>query len=197
MSPLLVRATGIVCRPRATWRRVATESTSPFALFAAYVVPLASIGPLATYVALRETGVRIARGETFHASVGFAVAEALSSFGFALAGVLLVALIVAVLAPYFGVARSFSRSFRVASYAFTPVWLAGVTLFAPQLALLVVVAALYAALLLALGLEIVLGASRSRAALFAAVVIASALASGFAFGAVSAVVRGIAHVPSP
>lgn len=162
-----------------------------------YVVPLAAIGPLATYIALRETGVRLGTGRTYHASIATALAESLSSYGFALGGVALITLAIIALAPRFGVVRSPERALRVAAYAFTPVWAAGATLLFPELSLALVAAALYAVVLLAFGIEIVLGAPRRRAAAFASVVIGSALASGFVFGASAAIVRGIANVAPP
>jgi len=195
--PAFVRALAIVCRPRATWNRIATESTSVPALLFAYVIPLAAIGPLATYIALRVVGVRIATGETYRTSVAEAVAESLSSFGFAVGGVALIALIIAALAPRFGLSRSFARAFRIAAHALTPVWIAGATILVPQLAFVLPLAALYAVVLLAFGSEIALGASRRRAGIFAAVVIACALAIGFVLGATAAVVRGPASFPSP
>jgi len=188
---VFVRATAIVCRPQATWRRIATESTSISALALGYVVPLAALGPLATYVALRNVGARIGNGVTYHASVAEALREALSSFGFALGGVALIALLIVALAPRFGIARSFERSFRVAAHALTPVWIAGLTLLVPQLTLGLPIAAGYAIVLLALGIEIVLHVRRRRAIVFAAVVIVCALGSGFVFGAGVAIVRGL------
>ncbi len=194
---VLVRALAIVCRPRVTWSRIATESTSALELLISYVVPLAAIGAFATYIGLRSIGIRIAAGQTFHASVAVARSESLASFGFALGGVTLVVFYIAALAPRFGLERSFGSAARIASYALTPVWIAGVTLLAPQLALVRVFAALYAVVLLALGLEIVLGAPRRRAALFAAAVIGCAFASAFVFGAGAAIVRGMAKGAPP
>lgn len=197
MSPLFARATAIVFRPRTTWRRIAVETTSARALVFGYVVPLAAIGPLATYIALRVTGVRIAADRVYHASVATALAESLTSYGFALGGVALVTLIIAGLSPRFGVSRSLDRALRVVAYAFTPVWIAGATLLVPALTPTLLVAAAYAVVLLALGIETVLGAARGRAALFAAMAIGCALASGFVLGASAAVVRGLANIPPP
>ena len=87
----------IVFRPRTTWRRIAAETTSAQALIFGYVLPLAAIGPLATDLALRETTVRIASDRIYHASIATALAEALTSYGFALGGVALVTLIIAAL----------------------------------------------------------------------------------------------------
>lgn len=197
MTPPFLRAFAIVCKPRVTWRAIASEPTSVVAFALAYVVPLAALGPIATYVALRVIGVHVATGETYHASIGLALREAASSFGFALGGVALIAMLLSALAPRFALERSFARSFRIAAYALTPVWLAGLTLLAPQLTLALPLAAIYAFVLLVYGIEIVLGARRRPATIFAAVVIGCALASGFVFGATAAVVRGIANIAPP
>ena len=194
VSPLLARVTAIVCRPRATWRAIANERTPPAALFLGYVFPLAAIGPIATYVLLRETGRRVAAGAIYHESIRVALGEAAISFAYALVGVPLVAAIVRAFAPMFGCTLSFSTAFAIATYAFTPIWIAGALLLAPQIASAQLFFALYAIILLALGLAIVGGIGTVRASFFAALAIACAVGSGFAFGALGAIVRAFLNL---
>lgn len=185
----LSRALAIVWRPRSTWREIACEPPSLARLTVTYVVPLAAIGPIATYVALRHNGVRIATGTTFHASIAVALTEAITSFVFALAGVPLVAAIVRAFAPMFGARLSFARAFAISAYAFTPIWFGGALLVVPALALGQVALAVYAFFLFASGLATVGGIAIRQASFFAALALACSIASGFALGALGEIVR--------
>ncbi len=106
MPPLSIRATAIVGRPRNTWGRIATESTSVVALYVAYVVPLAALAPLATYVCEKSgCGTGRARRITY---LGYRRPDAIP-------------LLVRIRARRRGARRihhrSFVRAFRIAAYA--------------------------------------------------------------------------------
>jgi len=187
--PLFARAGAIVVRPGATWLAIARERTSAFALYVGYVVPLAAIGPAATYVALHVEGVRVARGIVYRASTFDAGAQAAFAFAYALAGVALVAAMLALLAPLFGTAPGFTRSLRVAAYAFTPAWLAGVLQLVPALAVAQLLALAYALYLLARGVHAVLGIPVRSAVVCAVAAVGCAIAAGFALGVLGASLR--------
>ena len=176
---MFARAGAIVARPRATWPAVARERTPVLRLYAGYIVPLAAIGPCATFVALHVIGVRISRVEFYRASVGDAFAQAAFSFAYALAGVALIAAMLSLLAPLFGATRDFGRALRVAAYAYTPAWLAGVLLVFPPLRVLQLGALAYALYLLALGARAVLAVSPRAAFAYAAGAVAVRDLRGF------------------
>jgi hypothetical protein len=180
------RAVAIVVRPHATWASIARERTSPLGLFLGYVVPLAAIGPLATFIALHVVGVRLSRVELYRASIGEALGEAAISFVYALAGVALIAFMLTLLAPLFGAGRGFARALRVTAYAYTPAWLAGVLLLYPPLQTLQLIAVGYALYLLALGVHDVISVSRRRAVGYTAAALAGAVAAAFGIGALAA-----------
>ena len=191
MTLLLRRAVAIVVRPSATWAAIAAERVPLAAVFLTYVAPLAALGPVATFVALRVEGERSGNA-TYHASVSTALSEAFVSYGFALAGVLLVAAIVNALAPRFGCARDYGRAYRTVAYAFTPAWLGAALIAVPgPLRYLQLAAAAYAVFELCAGLAAVMGATRSRAAAFAAASLAVALVAAFTLGILAAEVRAL------
>ncbi len=186
VTSLFRRASAMVFHPRAAWDAIAREQFSPLLLYLEYVVPLAAIGPLATFVALHYIGRRLVPWQIYRASTGEALAQASVSFGFALAGVVLLASMIGVLAPVFGARCAFGRALRVAAYAFTPAWLAGILAVYPPLGALQLVAVAYAFYQLVLGLHAVVGVSGAKAAAYAGLAVICAVAAGFVLGAFAA-----------
>ncbi|MBD5632859.1 MAG: YIP1 family protein [Candidatus Eremiobacteraeota bacterium] len=177
----------LLVRPFATWRAIATERTSLVAIVLGYVLPLSSIGPVATFVARRFVGVRV-EYVVYRSSVTDAFGQALFALVLTLAGLLLVAFFVDLLAPLFGARRSFAKALRVAAFAYTPVWLAGVVVLAPMLGFLQLLALAYEVFLLHAGLVEVMGIPRGRAGGLAACAVLGTVLLAVAFGELSAAV---------
>ncbi len=178
-------AASIVVRPFATWRAIAAEPISLGALVAGYALPLALVGPIATFAARRLVGVRIGN-VIYRSSVGEAFAQAAFSFVLVIAGLFLVAAIVALLAPAFGARRSAGDAFRVATFAYTPVWLAGVFVLLPAFGFVQLLALAYEIYLLHAGLATVMGVGRAKAGGLAACAVVGAILLAVGFGALSA-----------
>ena len=186
----IVRAASLVVSPQRTWALIARERPAFAELLFGYVVPLAAIGPIATYVALRVLGVSIAAREIYRTSQHVALGSAAQSFAFAVGGVFLVAALITLLAPAFGASRDFVRAFQISAYAYTPLWLAGILLLVPRIASFQLVAAGDALALLVLGLVAMIGTTPKRATIFAAVVVVAAFGCGYLVGVAAAVVHG-------
>jgi hypothetical protein len=183
--PPLRHLFSIIVRPTTTWRRIAVDRLSVAGLFFAYVMPLVLLGPLATFVAERFVGVR-AGHVLYHSSTARALVQAGFALGFALAGILLVTALVDAVVPAFGGHRSFSKAFRVAAFASTPVWLAAVLVLVPKLAIVQLLAVADEIYLLYTGLSIVMGVPRRKAIPLAAFAVAGTVAIGFGVGAMLA-----------
>jgi hypothetical protein len=178
----LYRVPSVFLHPRRTWLAVASEQISPGALFFGYILPLAAIGPVATFVALRIVGVRIPAVGVYRAGYAEVFAQAGASFVMALAGAVLVAWIVNQLAPVFGAQRSFARALRVAAYSLTPAWVGAALSAYRPLAPLQLIAVAYGFYLLYLGLRTVMRAPAGRAIAYAAASIAVSMLTAFAAG---------------
>ncbi len=177
----LDRAFALVFRPRYAWAAIAARPTPVPALLFGYALPLAAIGAVATFVALRVVGVPFPHG-VVHTSVGTALVQAALSFATALATVPVMAASVALFAPLFGTRTDFASALRVTVYSLTPAWLAGIFLAYPPLGSLQLLATLYGIWELCLGLSIVLGAPARRAPFYAAATAAASLLAGFGLG---------------
>ena len=187
---LLSRVTNILVRPRTEWPVIANESTSTLKLYTGYVAPLAAIGPLASIIGMSLVGISIPFVGTIRTPIASSLMHAIVSFVLALVGVFVLSLIVNALAPKFGGERNGSQALKVAAYAYTPGWLAGVLLLLPMLSLLAVIAALYGLYLMYLGLPILMKAAKEKAVAYTAVVVLCAIGLGVVVAAISGAMIG-------
>ena len=186
---LTSRASNMITRPTAEWLVVAMEPATPAAIFAGYVLPLAAIGPIASFIGFSVVGVGIPFVGTYRVGVVAGVTNALISYAFALLGVLALTAIINVLAPSFGARKSGLGALKVSAYSLTPSFIAGIFWLFPPLGILGILAGLYGIYLLFLGLPIVMGTSKERAPIYAVSVVGCAIVIGLVFGAVNAAVR--------
>lgn len=187
MLSLLRYAGSIIVRPISTWRAIASEPISNTRLAFGYVLPLALIGPTATFFADRYVGVRVGY-VVYRTSTYGALHQAEFSLSLALAGLMLVTLLVDLLAPFFGAGRSFGKAIRVTAFAYTPVWLAGVTVLVPKVGVIQLLALAYEIVLLHAGLSAVMGVSRKKAGGLAICAVAGTVLIAFVFGELFAIV---------
>lgn len=174
-APALVpRVRSILVQPRSEWVVINAEPATMRGLYAGYIAPLAAIGPLASLIGMSVLGVRLPFGGTYRVPFGSAVVSAAVHYATALVATYVLALIIDALAPNFGGERNAIQALKVAAYASTAAWLAGVFAVVPGLAVFGVVG-LYSLYLIFAGLPTVMQAPRDRALGYAAAVIASAI----------------------
>ena len=96
------------------------------------------------------------------------MSNALTHYVFALASIYLIASLIDALAPTFGAEKNKLQALKLAAYASTPAWVAGVLLVLPSLAALGLLASLY---LLYLGLPVMMKAPPDKAVGYTAVIV--------------------------
>jgi len=172
-----------VAYPAREWIVVAREATKPEPLLLRYALPLAALGPVCGLLRLSVFGFAGSRG-AYRVPILTAAIEAVISLLLALVGVYVLAQIVNALTRAFGGDPDFEQALKLVTYAYTPIWLAGVFLLLPQFFLLRVVSAvvsLYALYLLYLGLPPLLKVPRDNAIGFTAVIAIAAVMLGIIF----------------
>jgi lysylphosphatidylglycerol synthetase-like protein (DUF2156 family) len=174
-----LRARGILADPPSEWAKIDGEQNDVMQLLTSYVVPLAAIPALSSFIGACAVGV-VVRASILQGFFG-------AAFGFvtACATVVVLAAVINLLAPMFGSRRSFARAFKLTVYSYTPFWLAGIFLLAPGLRFLVVLS-LYGAYLLWKGLPQLMGTPRTKVAGFAAVIVGCA-------GALTLILTAVEH----
>lgn len=179
------RIKNILLQPQSEWEAIAGETTTTADLYRNYIIPLAAIGPVASFIGLSVVGTSLPLVGTYRVSFVSGLSMALAGYVMALVSVFVVALIIDTLAPNFGGEKNPVQALKVAAYASTPVWVAGVLQILPMLGVLVLLAGLYALYLVYLGLPRLMRAPADKALPYTAVVVVCAIVLSILAGAVS------------
>lgn len=121
---LLVRAGRMILSPIPEWRIIAEEKRTIRSLLGRYVIPMAMIPVVASFIGYGLVG---ANGILFRMSGPYwGISMALNSFITSLAVYLIGTWLIDRLAPGFGASRDLGRSAQLVAYSYTPAWLAGI-----------------------------------------------------------------------
>lgn len=172
-ASIIERAKNIILSPDTEWDKIDGEQTTIQRLYTEYVAILAAIPSIAGALGGLIFGYG-GMGYHIRMSVGGAISYALSTYVMALVGVAIIALIIEALAPTFGATKDRVQAFKVASYAGTAGWLAGIFAIVPALSLLGLLG-LYNIYLLYRGLPKLMKAPQDKALIYTAVVVVAAI----------------------
>lgn len=145
---LVERVKGILLSPKTEWGVVAAERADTGKILTGYVLPLALIPAIGSFlgygvIGTRYTGMAISMG----------IAYALIAYISSVLSVLIGAAVVNALAATFNSRNDFGRAVQLVAYASTPSWVAGIFNIFPFLSLLIMlVAAVYGIYLFYLGM---------------------------------------------
>jgi hypothetical protein len=162
----LRRIVGIVLHPNAEWDRIAAEHTTIDVLIRHFIVPLALLAPVATFIGIRFFDASWDEDLGFLVPPQDALAAAATTLVAAVGSVFALAGIFVLLAPLYGSSRDYRAALQVATFGAVPMLLAGALLFLPVLALLGLGGLFYTLYLYWLGAHKVLQVSRQHQAEF-------------------------------
>jgi hypothetical protein len=192
-APSLVeRAKNIIMKPKSEWAVIDAEPSTIGDIYKGYVVILAAIPAVAMAVGLLVFGINLII-VTVRPSVGYILSNAIMQYLMALVGCYILALMIEALAPTFGGVKNRTQAFKLAAYAYTPYWVAGILLLLPSLALLVLIAGIYSLYLLYVGLPVLMKNAADKTPVYFAAVLVAAIVLGLIIAALtSAVTRSFA-----
>jgi hypothetical protein len=179
---LIERAKNIILTPATEWEVINNENTTTAQLYTGYIMLLAAIGPLAM----------IFGGGIF--SIMWRLPMAVVSYVLSLVGVFIIALIIDFLAPNFGAQKNQAQALKLAAYAQTPAWIAGIFHIIPFLGVLAILAGLYGLYLLYLGLPILMKAAQEKVVAYTVVIVVCAIVVFGVFGTIVTAVSGMAFL---
>jgi hypothetical protein len=182
---LIDRVKNILLQPKVEWEAISAESTPVGELYKGYIMPLAAIGPAASIIGMSVIGISLPFIGTYRVPITSSIAHAITSYVLTLVGVFVIALIIDFLAPTFGGEKNQAQALKVAAYASTPSWVAGIVMLLPMLGILGILAALYGLYLLYLGLPLLMKAPPEKAVPYTVVVVVVALGVMLVIGGVS------------
>lgn len=189
---LVDRAKNILLTPKTEWDAIAADATPTQKLIVGYVLPLAAVAAVATFIGQVFVGASVPFMGTVRIGIVSGLVGLVFSLVMAVVMVFVVGFIADALAPSFGGQKSMDQAVKVAAYSYTPVWIVGVLGIIPALGLLGIIAAIYAVYLIYLGLPKLMRAPQEKAAGYTAVVVLAAIVVGF----VVAMIGGLITAPA-
>lgn len=124
----------LVFRPTAEWDRIAREETSVVMLLFRYILPLASLAPVATMIGMTAFDRAWDPVHGYLVPSDRILATGATTYVAIVGSIFVLAAIFALIAPLFGGAREYLAALKVATYGAVPVLLCGATLLLPVMA---------------------------------------------------------------
>jgi Yip1 domain len=182
-AALLARVKGILLQPKMEWPKIAAEPATIGSIYSGYVVYLAAVPVLCTFIGSLVFGYGFA-GVSYQPSFAAALTSAVVQYALQLGGIYVFALIIDKLAPRFGGQEDRVSAFKLAAYAATASWLAGVFTLVPGLSILTILG-LYSLYLLYTGAPILMKVPAERALSYTAVIVVIGIVIGLLAGALA------------
>ena len=180
---LVDRAKNILLSPNSEWEVIRSESSTPTELITQYAVILAAIPAIAGFIGYYLIGLSYGFG-TIRLGIGTSLSWAILTFILSLISVYVLGWIIDALAPSFGSTKDFVSSLKVAVYAYTAAWVAGIFHIIPSLSFLAAIAGIYSLVLMYMGLKKVKMAPDDKLVGYFVVTIIVALVLYFVIGAI-------------
>lgn len=187
---LVTRAMNILLKPKDEWDVIDREPASIKGLYLNYILILAAIPALASFIGGMVFGYGVL-GVSYRPTLMGALSTAVAGYVLSLIGVAVLALVIEFLAPQFGGQKDRIQAFKVAAYAMTAGWVAGIFNLLPALAIVAALGGLYGLYLLYLGLPKLMKAPAEKALTYTIVVIVVAIVVNIVLGAIVTSVSGM------
>lgn len=189
---LVDRVKNILITPKTEWEVIAAETTPTASLITGYVLPLAAVAALATFIGYSVVGTSLPFVGTYRMSIAWGLGIAVWHVVGAVIAVFVLGFIIDALAPSFGAQKNNAQALKVAVYSYTPAWVAGVLNILPALGVLAILGALYAIYLLYLGLPRLMKNPEDKSIGYTAVTVIA----GIVLGAIISVIGGLIAAPA-
>lgn len=186
---LIERIKAILFKPKEEWPRIAGESTSSGDLLTRYVMPLAAIGPVASFLGGQIFGFG-AFGISYRPGLMAGLGTMAASYALALGGIIALAFIADQLAPRFGGTANRTAAFRLVAYGATASMVAGIFGLVPALSIFGLLG-LYSLYLLFTGAGPLMKVPQDKVLGFTAVTVVCGILLNIAVGMLSAGVVGM------
>jgi hypothetical protein len=187
---MIDRVQKICLSPDSEWNVIEHESATTGSLLTGYVLPLAAIGAIAGFIGRTIIGVSLPLVGSYRFPFGASLTASVLNLVLTVAGVFVCGAIIDALAPTFGAQKNSMQAMKIAAYAPTPAWVAGVLQIIPALGALAILGALYSLYLLYLGLPKLMKCPQEKAIGYTVVSVVCFFVVFLVIGAVTAMVIG-------
>ena len=182
---LVQRVQDMLLKPKETWPVIGAETTDIPAIYTKYLVFLAAIPAVATFIGFSVFGISML-GATIRVPILSGLVNLVVGFLLSLAMVYVLALIANVLAPTFKGEKNLLNAFKLIAYGATAGMVGGIFNLLPALSMLGLIAALYSIYLIYTGIPVLMKAPADKAVAYTAVLIVCGVVAALILGAVSA-----------
>lgn len=200
IAKIIARIKNVLLTPKTEWPVIAVEPDSVAGLYKNYIVIVAALSPLATFIGLVLFGIHVPLLGTIHVGFFPALVQMILGYAVSLGMCYILALIINALAPSFGATANLTQALKAAAYSYTAVWVVGILHILPGLgvivALLVLAAAIYAIYLMYLGLQHTMHSPSDKAAGYTAVVVIIGIVLGWILAIIVGTLSGVSAVTS-
>jgi hypothetical protein len=182
------RAKAIITKPSETWAVIAGETDAPMQVFMRYAVPLAAIGPVASFIGGQVFGYG-AFGLNYRPGMMEGLGQAIASYVLTLLSLWLLAWVANFLSPKFSGRDDFAAAFRLVAYAMTAAWVVGIVGLIPALGVLGL-AGLYSLFLFYRGAHPIMGVPTEQSMAYTAITVVVAVIANIVIGLITAAFAG-------
>ncbi len=147
---LIERIKNIIITPKTEWEKISGEDQSLSSVLTTYVVPLALVGAICTFIGYGFIGIDYGffRMKGMEWGLKMAIVQVIS----AVIGVVITTFVVDALAPSFGSEKNINKSAQLVAYGYTPAFLGALFSIFPVIAFIGSLFGLYGIYLMYLGL---------------------------------------------
>lgn len=184
-AAILGRVQRLLLSPATEWDAIAAEPADMQKIYMTYVGPLVIASALAAAIGMSLIGVNMPFGGTFRYPAASALSSAVVSAALGLVMVYVLAFVINALATQFEGTPDMGQAFKVAAYAPTAAWVAGLLNLIPALGILAILGGLYSLYLLFVGLPKLMKPAEDKAVTYVIVVVVVAIVIGFVIASVS------------
>jgi hypothetical protein len=172
VNKIIARARAMITSPRSEWPSVAAEPDSVGGLFSNYIIVMAAIPAIATFVKTSLLGTSIGFFGSFRLPIGWGLEQMVVGYVLSLVGVFIGALVVDALAPSFGGEKNQVQALKAVAYGYTGYWVASIALIVPAVGWLVaLLGGIYSIYLLNMGLPFTMKCPAEKSVGYTAVTI--------------------------
>ena len=186
---IFARAQAIIMSPKDEWPKIAGETTSQSDILMRYVLPLAALGPLATFIGGQVFGYG-AFGFSYRPGLVAGITTAVISFVLSLVSLFVMTFIADFLAPKFAGESNRPQAFKLVAYSYTAGWAVGVFGLIPMLGFFGLLG-LYSVYLLYTGATPLMKVPEDKAVGYTAVTILCAIVLSIIVAPITAAITGV------
>ncbi|MCJ7812786.1 YIP1 family protein [bacterium] len=190
MQYIIERVKQIILKPRETWETISKEETSIPDLYKNYLLILAAVPALASFLGRWIVGIRIPFAGVYHFGFRASLFNSIIGYVLTLVSVWIAGKVISYLAPNFGSVKDDAKGFQVAVYSYTPILVAGVLNLIPSLAVLIFFAGLYGLYILYIGLPIMMETPKEKSLPYTVVIIVVLILIYIIFGWITGAILG-------